>query len=88
MAVWPLINGDKRNFPSMITGRSEKTDPRKNKTDVGLILGVFASLIVLGALIWIVNWPIKIPSKETNNSAPSATKRAADTLPAPTRTNR
>ena len=72
----------------MVAGQSEKTDPRKSKTDVRLILGVFASLIVLGALILIVNWPTKLPSKETSASAPSAAKRAADTLPAPTRTNR
>ena len=72
----------------MVTGRYEKTDPCKSKTDVGLILGVFASLMVLGALILIVNWPTKIASNAINASAPSETKRPADTSPAPTRSIR
>ena len=72
----------------MVTGRRVKQVPRKRKPDVGLIFGVFASLMVLGALILIVNWPTKIASNAINASAPSETKRPADTSPAPTRSIR
>jgi hypothetical protein len=60
------------------------TNPRKRKRDPGLILGAFASLLVLSALILIVNWPTKTSITETNASASSEAKRPADTLPAPT----
>jgi hypothetical protein len=68
----------------MAASRSEHTDPRKRKPDPGLILGAFASLLVLGALILIVNWPTKTSITETNASVSSEAKRPADTLPAPT----
>jgi len=70
----------------MAASRSD-TNARKRKRDPGLILGAFASLLVLSALVLIVNWPTKTSITETNASASSASseaKRPADTLPAPT----
>ena len=72
----------------MVASPSTKKDTRKRHLDLGLILGALASLMVLGALILIVNWPTKISSHETEASTPSSAKRAADTSPAPTSANR